>query len=142
MSYDLYFKLNDETVILEQPLDIRGGTYAVGGTSEAWLNITWNYSGVFTELFGEGGIRTLYGKDAPTVAVDLTRALDTLSRMELTEVPCTCEKSAAVLGYSHKAPHYPLSCYWAVTRANVREALLNLWRLAHAVPAEAMLTGD
>lgn len=40
---------------------MRGGTYAVGGTQEAWLNITYNYAEHFYNVLGEKGIRTIYG---------------------------------------------------------------------------------
>lgn len=63
MSYDIY--LNDpvtgEVIEFDAPHDLRGGTYAVGGTTEAWLNITYNYSEYYYESFGEKGIRTIYG---------------------------------------------------------------------------------
>ena len=46
MSYDI--TLNDpvtkEPIQLDAPHQMQGGTYAVGGTTEAWLNITWNYN--------------------------------------------------------------------------------------------------
>jgi hypothetical protein len=51
MSWDIYFEKNGETVMLDEPLDIRGGTYCMGGTREAWLNVTWNYGKHFR--FGE-----------------------------------------------------------------------------------------
>jgi hypothetical protein len=64
MSYDIY--LNDpttgETIEFDHPHDIKGGTYACGGTSEAWLNVTYNYSKHFYRTIDkELGIRKLYG---------------------------------------------------------------------------------
>ncbi len=70
MSYDI--TLNDpvtkETIELDAPHQIKGGTYAINGTSEAWLNVTYNYArwyykdGVFPSKDGESqGIRTIYG---------------------------------------------------------------------------------
>ena len=63
MSYDINLldPATKETIQFEQPHDIKGGTYAVGGTTEAWLNITYNYSKHYYRVFGENGIRTLYG---------------------------------------------------------------------------------
>ena len=72
MSYDI--TLNDpvtkEPIQLDMPHQMQGGTYAVGGTTEAWLNITWNYAdwyyraGVFAHTREESnGIRTIYGND-------------------------------------------------------------------------------
>lgn len=53
MSYDI--SLTDpksgETIQLDELHDIKGGTYALGGTREAWLNITWNYGEHFYRVF-------------------------------------------------------------------------------------------
>lgn len=65
MSYDI--TLNDpvtkRVIELNEPHFMLGGTYAVGGTKELWLNISYNYSAIFyrPEVFGEGGIRSIYG---------------------------------------------------------------------------------
>lgn len=129
MSYDVRFEVDGDTVYLDQPLDVRGGTYAIGGTGEAWLNITYNYSGAFRALFGEdGGIRSLYGKPASTLRGELVAAIDSLPGIALEQKPCTC--------------HGSRSCYWAITRANVACALHNLLTLARAVPDGAVLVGD
>lgn len=51
MSYDI--TLNDrvtgKTLEVENPHFMIGGTYAVGGTNELWLNITYNYSSYYYE---------------------------------------------------------------------------------------------
>jgi len=51
MSYDISLVDKDtkETLYLDEPHGIKGGTYALGGTRECWLNITYNYSGYFSE---------------------------------------------------------------------------------------------
>lgn len=65
MSYDI--TLNDpvtgKVLECEAPHQIIGGTYAVGGTQELWLNVTYNYAEHFyrEDVFGEKGIRTIYG---------------------------------------------------------------------------------
>jgi len=65
MSYDIH--LNDpvtkQILKLDEPHFVRCGTYAVGGTKELWLNITYNYACVFhrSDVLGEGGIRSIYG---------------------------------------------------------------------------------
>lgn len=64
MSYD--FDLTDpvtgETLHAEGTHQIRGGTYALGGTTELSLNITYNYSRHFCQIFGSDGIHILNGK--------------------------------------------------------------------------------
>jgi len=64
MSYDIYLKYpgTDDACVLEERHQIRGGTYQIGGTPKAEFNITWNYAKFYYVLFGESGIRTLYGK--------------------------------------------------------------------------------
>ena len=65
MSYDI--TLNDP--VTNEPIQIKdahfmqGGTYQVGGCTELWLNITYNYSKFYyrEDVFGENGIRTNYG---------------------------------------------------------------------------------
>ena len=65
MSYDI--TLNDpitkETIEVAGAHFMQGGTYALGGTKELWLNVTYNYGRIFRrpEVLGEEGIRTIYG---------------------------------------------------------------------------------
>ena len=62
MSYDIRIKRHDGTAVqLRERHNCTGGTYALGGTREAWLNVTYNYSSIFHRLLGEDGIRTIYG---------------------------------------------------------------------------------
>lgn len=63
MSYDIVLldPVSKETIQLEFSHHMRGGTYAVGGTTEAHLNITYNYGQHYRRVFGEKGIRTIYG---------------------------------------------------------------------------------
>lgn len=65
MSYDI--TLNDpitkETIEITDPHFMRGGTYALGGSTELWLNVTWNYGPIFRrpDVLGKEGIRIIYG---------------------------------------------------------------------------------
>lgn len=51
MSYDISLKdpVTKETIEITEPHFMRGGTYRVGGTTELWLNITYNYSHYYYE---------------------------------------------------------------------------------------------
>lgn len=64
MSYDirLHDPVSREPIELEAKHFMRGGTYAIDGTSEAWLNITYNYSKFYYEVEPEKGISSVYGK--------------------------------------------------------------------------------
>ena len=46
MSYDISLRepVSGEQVYFDEPHQMNGGTYALGGTTEAWLNITYNYA--------------------------------------------------------------------------------------------------
>lgn len=51
MSYDISLKdpVTKKTIELNEPHFMQGGTYAMGGTKELWLNITYNYSHYYYE---------------------------------------------------------------------------------------------
>lgn len=102
MSYDIYVKHRKDgtTVSLREKHQLRGGTYAVGGETEAHLNITYNYAKWFYKLWpsgdgkaadaktatpfeqmyanNAGGIRSLYGKPLDEVIAELGRAISKL----------------------------------------------------------------
>ena len=63
MSYDIYLldPVTNERIEFDFYHHCTGGTYQVGGTNKAWLNITWNYAKYYYQYFGEKGIRTIYG---------------------------------------------------------------------------------
>ena len=111
MSYDIYL-LNPKTkraIELGGPHDLKGGTYAVGGTTEAWLNVTYNYSEFFYRMLGEKGIRTIYG--------------------------VTGEESIPILRAAANAlKGEPSDNYWDATEGNAKTALLDLIRLAKLAP--------
>ncbi len=50
MSYDIELvdPVTKEPVELDEPHHMRGGTYAIGGTPHAHLNVTYNYGGIFS----------------------------------------------------------------------------------------------
>lgn len=83
MSYDIH--LNDpvtkQTIELENPHFMRGGTYAIDGTKELSLNITYNYACVFCrpDVLGEKGIRSIYGKTGAESIPVLQKAIDALT---------------------------------------------------------------
>lgn len=61
MSYDCYIVHPDtrETLLFKGPHQLRGGTYALGGTNEAWVNITYNYGGHLRKALGPDGLMGL-----------------------------------------------------------------------------------
>src|SRR5258708_543335 len=81
MSYDI--RMNDpktgEPRQLENPHRFQGGTYAVGGTTEVWLSVTYNYVDFFVRVLGSEGIRTLYGLTGAQATPLLVKAISQLS---------------------------------------------------------------
>lgn len=118
MSYDI--ALNDPTtgepMILDASHHMRGGTFALGGTREASLNVTYNYSPHYSRVMGEKGIRTIYGM---TGAVSLP----------------ILREAAAKLGDDVDDD------YWKPTEGNAKRALLQLAALAEMRP-DGVWSGD
>ena len=111
MSYDiaLHCACCDQRLHFDEPHDLRGGTYEVGGTREARLNVTYNYAPHSYRTMGEKGIRELYGK----------RAIDTVPLLEkaISELKTDVNDD-----------------YWEPTEGNARRALENLLTMAKAKP--------
>jgi hypothetical protein len=105
VSYDIkmYEPHNRNQVIkFNKPHHFRGGTYAMGGTNEAWINITYNYADFYHDTIDkEKGIRWLYGKTGEEVLPILQQAIKKLG-LE------------------------PSDNYWKATAGNAGDALLAL----------------
>jgi hypothetical protein len=116
MSYDVYLTDPVTQVTLEasEAHHEAGGTYALGGTTELWMNVTYNYAPFFGDTLGDGGLRSL---DGQSVA-------ESLSRLE-----------AAVVALGTEPPS---SNYWDATQGNARRALEGLIRLAKLAPSDAV----
>ena len=110
MSYDIRLvdPVTRETLESETPHQMTGGTYAVGGTTELWLNITYNYASYYYEatdgdprfahdevseyyadgtngpLVTESGIRGIYGKSG---AESIPMLKDMIERIEAKYCP-------------------------------------------------------
>lgn len=78
MSYDITLKdsLTLDTIHFDTPHNMKGGTYAVSGTKEAWLNITYNYGKYYREAYPEDGIRAIYGKSGEESISILQKMID------------------------------------------------------------------
>ncbi|QHS09126.1 hypothetical protein [Sinimarinibacterium sp. NLF-5-8] len=118
MGYDI--SLNDpvtgEVLELDVPHHMRGSTYQVGGTTRAWLSVTYNYASHFYAVLGEDGIRTLYGKSGAQSIPLLRSAAD-------------------------KLKDDVSSNYWDSTEGNAKAALMQLLALAQMRP-DGVWDGD
>ncbi len=118
MSYDICLvdSVTKETLVLDHPHQMRGGTYQVGGSTHAHLNVTYNYSRHFYRVLGDDGIRILYGKCAA----------DTIPVLQ---------KAISLLGDDVS------SDYWQPTEGNAKRALTQLLALAKLRP-DGIWDGD
>lgn len=120
MSYDISLcdPVTKEVLLLDSPHQMRGGTYALSGTQEMWLNVTYNYSKFYyrDDVFGEKGIRTIYG-------------------MTGAESIPVLQKAIAALGNDVDPD------YWKATEGNAKRPLCQLLALAQMRP-DGIWNGD
>lgn len=140
MSYDISLcdPITMESLHAEFEHEISGGTYAVGGTTELWLNVTYNYSrwyylpGVFAPTREESeGIRTIYGKTGAESIPILKKAIEVLSSMseDISEEEIKeCEECGA-------------TGYWMPSRENAIRPLYQLLSFAQIRP-DGVWDGD
>ncbi len=108
MSYWVYLQKDGTNVEIEKHEE--GGTFELGGTTEAVLNVTWNYAEFYCqELDEDQGLRWLNGKTAA----------ETMDRLA---------HATAELGDCRDPD------YWAATPGNAGHALAILWSWARQHP--------
>lgn len=118
MSYDICLcdPVTKKTLEFSSPHTMAGGTYQLGGTTEAWLNVTWNYGKFYRRVFGENGIRALYGKSgAESIGM--------------------LEKAISELGDDANGN------YWEATEGNAKRPLIQLLAFARMRP-DGVWDGD
>ena len=118
MSYDINLRdpVTKEVVMFDAKHQIKGSTYIIGGTTKANLTITYNYSTLFTELFGVNGIRFIYGKTGAESIPLLQKAINELG--------------------NNSDPNY-----WMPVEGNVKRALYGLLAFAELRP-DGIWSGD
>lgn len=117
MSYsiELLDAVTNKVIELDFVHHMQGGTYKVGGTTNAKLNITYNYSKFYTS-FGKEGIRELYGKTGAESIKILKDVIDKLGNDVSDD-------------------------YWKATEGNAKIALTQLLALAQMRP-DGIWVGD
>jgi hypothetical protein len=119
MSYDLYLvdPVTKETLELDAPHHMRGGTYCVGGTRDAHINITYNYAPhYYKHLDEKQGIRVIYNMTGAESIPKLKEAISKLGD-EVTDD------------------------YWESTEGNAKKALFHCLALAQMRP-DGIWEGD
>ena len=140
MSYDIYLRdpVSGEILQTDQPHQMRGGMYAMGGTREMWLSVTYNYAywyykpGVFAATEQESkGIRAIYGMSgAQSIPVleKAIKALESMSEDISDEERRECEEQGT-------------TGYWMPTRQNAIRPLYKLLAFAQIRP-DGIWEGD
>ena len=138
MSYDidLLDPVTKSIIQFDAPHQMTGGTFALGGTSEASLNITYNYSrwyyidGVFPciedPLYpeGRGGIRSIYGMSGAESIPVLKYAI---AALEVRTDDIDAEER-------RKCEEQGATGYWMPTRENAIKPLYQLLAMAQLRP--------
>lgn len=80
MSYDLGLRepITGNWIVLDEPHDMQGGTYCLGGSATAEINITYNYAKHFYRTMGDKGLRSIYGLTGSESIPLLQRAISQL----------------------------------------------------------------
>lgn len=118
MSYDVRLcdPVTHEALQTDVPHDMRGGTYAMGGTTGLWLNVTYNYGKHYYRVLGDKGIRTIYGmtgaESIPVLEAAVAKLSDEVS-----------------------------DDYWEATEGNAKRPLLQLAAMARMRP-DGVWDGD
>ena len=119
MGYYIHLEdpITGDTLQAEAAHHIRGGTYAVGGTTELSMSVTYNYAKFYYEhLDREKGIRVLYG---------------------MTGAESIPVLSAAIEALGDDVHDY----YWIPTEGNAKRALIGLRAFAQMRP-DGIWSGD
>ena len=120
MSYDIRLTdpITHEVLNIDHPHFMRGGMYAINGTTELYLNVTYNYSKHYYKdnVLGEKGIRSIYGKTGAQSIPILTNAINNLND-----------------DVSNN--------YWDATEGNAKRALIQLKTMAEMRP-DGIWDGD
>lgn len=119
MSYDIELcdPVSNSVLLLDEPHQMKGGTYEVGGTRECCLNVTYNYGKHFYRVMdSEKGIRVLYGMTGAQSIPVLKQAIGALGQDVVDD-------------------------YWEATEGNARKALCGLLALAELRP-DGVWAGD
>ncbi len=137
MSYDIELvdPVTREVLELEAPHHMRGGTYQVGGTTRAHLNVTYNYYPQFARVFAE--LDSPHPKAPHWLHEDAgpVRGIRTIYGLTGAESLPVLDKAIAALGDDVDPD------YWKATDGNAKRALTQLRALA-ALRPDGLWTGD
>jgi hypothetical protein len=107
MSYDIYIvSANGDDVLFREKHTINGGTYEVGGTNDAHLNVTFNYAPIFKEVLD------------PELGIKILNDMDINESLQLLD-----DANRSLSGT-------PDNDYWKCTEGNVKKVIQDLIKMA------------
>lgn len=133
MSYGCYLvdPVSKEVLTTDTPHQIRGACYALGGTTEMYLSVTYNYSswyykdGVFPTRDGKSiGFNSLHGMSGAESIPVLTNAIKMLEAMD----------EAIIDNELRECMDTKIAGYWLPTRDNAIRPLYSLLAFARMRP--------
>ena len=134
MSYDIELQdpITKETLHIDAPHHMRGGTYAIGGTTEASLKVTYNYGQHFRRVFGDSNVELNWFDKVFGGGETGIRKLYGMTGAESIPV---LESAISQLGDDVDPD------YWKPTEGNAKRALTQLLALAKMRP-DGVWAGD
>ncbi len=134
MSYDIELvdPITRETLELDAPHHMRGGTYAAGGTTRAHLNVTYNYGDHYRRAFEP---RATTEAELADWGRDELTGIRTIYGMTGAESLPVLDRAIAQLGDDVHPD------YWKATEGNAKRALVQLRALA-AMRPDGLWDGD
>lgn len=135
MSYDISLcdPITKEALETDAPHMMQGGTYAVGGTTRMWLNVTYNYGQWYRKdyAFGVDGIRRIYDLTGAESIPVLKKAIEGLRS---SDEDLTAEEIRDLVEHG-------VTGYWLPTRENAIRPLFQLLAMAQMRP-DGVWSGD
>lgn len=140
MSYDidLIHPVTRKTLQLDKPHQMKGGTYALGGTTDASLNITYNYSSHYYRVFPMREVRESdldYVKEQAAKNDSNVGGIRSIYGLTGAESIPVLDAAIAQLGDDVDPD------YWKATEGNAKAALTQLKALAQLRP-DGIWSGD
>lgn len=138
MSYDIHIVDPEtrETLHTAKTHMLRGGTYAQGGTTQLWLNITYNYSKWYyrADTLGESTVQYRdTGKGYMEEIAPELGGIPGLARCTIAEARTRVMRAITALHGE------PAADYWKPCEGNARHALISLLELLLLAPENAAI---
>jgi len=137
VSYDIYLTdpVTGDVLELDAPHHMRGGTYQIGGTTRAHLNVTYNYFEHLCRVFVSLDVPRPKAPEWMHEAAEPVHGIRTIYGLTGAESLPLLDRAVGMLGDETD------SDYWKPAEGNVKRALMQLRALAVMRP-DGVWSGD